>query len=115
MLRIEGKWEVVLLMGDGEMVAPISGSEMTLEFDGGRVAGMATINRFMGQLGDDRVLGPLATTMMAGPPVMMEQEQRFLRLLAEADSTEIDPDRLSLFADGVEILTLTPAGTDSEV
>jgi len=102
-----------MLMGDGDLVAPVTGSEMTLEFDGDRVAGLATINRFMGQLGDDRVFGPLATTMMAGPPAMMEQEQRFLRLLGDADSAEIGSDKLSLFADGRLILTLNPAGTDS--
>jgi heat shock protein HslJ len=51
----------------------------------GRVSGRATVNRLMGQYsveGDIVRFGALATTMMAGPPEHMEQEQRVLAALS---------------------------------
>lgn len=54
----------------------------------GRVSGRATVNRLMGQYtledtleGSTVRFGALATTMMAGPPEHMQQEQRVLDAL----------------------------------
>ena len=54
--------------------------------DDGRVTGCATINRLFGPYslsGDALVVGPLAGTMMAGPPAAMEQEQRLHAALSQ--------------------------------
>lgn len=58
--------------------------ELTFGADG-RLTGRATINRVMGPYsieGDVLTAGPLATTMMAGAPAAMDQEQRLLEVLA---------------------------------
>lgn len=110
----EGTWLVDVLMVDGEMVSPLPGSRMSLEFVEGRVGGGASINRFMGQFGDELLFGPLATTMMAGPPQLMEQEGRYLGLLSQAESMLVGPDELRLIANGDVIVVLKPEGTDSE-
>jgi heat shock protein HslJ len=51
----------------------------------------------MGGLGDEKVFGLLATTLMAGPPELMDQESAFLALLQEADSMVVGDDRMTLF------------------
>ena len=53
--------------------------------DDGRVTGCSTINRLFGPYaldGDQLTAGPLAGTMMAGPPEAMDQEQRLHRALS---------------------------------
>lgn len=66
--------------------AVLEGTRPDLEFlADGRVAGRATINRLMGSYvvdGDVVSFGALATTMMAGPPEQMAQEQRVLTALS---------------------------------
>lgn len=91
-------------------VPVLDGTRPDLEFGAdGRVSGRATINRLMGGYsveGDALRFGALATTMMAGPPEQMEQEQRVLVALSrdlrlvpgEADG------ELRLVADDGEVL-----------
>ncbi len=58
--------------------------EIRFGFDG-KVSGNATVNRLMGPYevqGDLLSCGMLASTMMAGLPAAMEQEQRLLAVLA---------------------------------
>jgi heat shock protein HslJ len=86
---LEGSWVLADLNGGGAPAA-----EVTLMFDPGdqgtsRVAGKSGCNRFTGgwkQDGQSVTFGPLASTMMACPPPIMEVEQRFLKTL-EAVST----------------------------
>ena len=111
---LEGTWEVTSLAVDDEQVESIPGSIMTLEFSEGRVGGNASINRFMGQLGEDRLFGPLATTMMAGPSELMEQERRYLELLGRTDSMLFRPGKLDLIADNDVLVTLKWVGTKAE-
>jgi heat shock protein HslJ len=52
--------------------------------DDGRVTGCATVNRLTGSYavdGDTLTCGPLAGTLMAGPPEAMDQEQRLHQAL----------------------------------
>jgi heat shock protein HslJ len=61
-------------------------ADITFGVDG-RVTGRATVNRFAGPYaldGSTLALGPLAGTLMAGPPEAMEQEQRLHRALARS-------------------------------
>jgi len=76
-----GAWRIDAI--DGRPA--LAGVEATIELhDDGRVAGTAGVNRFMGTwsiTGTVLAFGPLATTLMAGPPDRMEQEGAVLRIL----------------------------------
>ncbi len=90
---------------DGVAVMPSTEPDLVFGADG-RVSGNATVNRLMGQYaleGDVLRFGALASTMMAGPPENMEQEQRVLAALAH-------PLRVEAAADG-DVLLVSEAGT----
>jgi len=82
---------VAALLGRSFRVAAIDGVPTLptpvadLEFGAdGRVVGCATVNRLFGPYtldGATLTCGPLAGTMMAGPPEAMDQEQRLHRAL----------------------------------
>ena len=81
---LEGVEWVLVSLGEGED-AP-SEPEVTLVFDGERVAGHSGCNRYMGGVtfGDgvsDLQFGPLAGTMMACPSDLMDLERRYLKAL----------------------------------
>ncbi len=68
----------------------------------GRVAGSSGCNRFtgMGVLAGGKVeIGTLATTRMACPPAIMDQEAKYLKALAAARRYEIGKDGLMRFFD----------------
>jgi len=84
----------------------------------GRVSGRATVNRLMGQYtqdGDVLRFGALATTMMAGPPEHMEQEQRVLAALSGDLRVEEDADGgVRLVSDaGAVVLAPKPSMDDA--
>ena len=74
----------------------MAGSAATLTFDAeGNVYGKASCNRFTGGFkltGESLTVGPLATTMMACQPKLMEQEQKFLELLTQVQGFAIAGD-----------------------
>jgi len=81
--------------------------------DDGRVTGCATINRLFGPYaldGDQLTAGPLAGTMMAGPPEAMDQEQRLHRALSQPLTvTVFEPgDRVELQGGAGVALVLVP-------
>lgn len=95
-------------------MAPIPGPKpLSLEFEGDRFSGSAGVNRFMGQIGDEAPFPLVATTLMAGPENLMTQEQVFLRLLESVDTIEASENGMFLLADGLVIVTLISAGTES--
>lgn len=111
-MTIDGKWSVEGLAIGGELQPPLPGTEPTLEVEGDRVSGNATINRFMGALGEgQRPFGPLATTMMAGPEEHMAQERIYLGHLAAVESIEVEKDEMRLVLDGLIVVTLRRLGT----
>jgi uncharacterized lipoprotein YbaY len=76
-----GTWRI-----DSIDARPAEGDrDATIELhEDGRVAGSTGLNRFAGAWtieGGVLTLGPLATTLMAGPPELMEQERRVLEIL----------------------------------
>lgn len=112
-MSLEGKWVVESLAIGGELQPPLPTTRPTLEFEGDRVGGNATINRFMGSIrGEEKLFGPLATTMMAGPEDHMVQEQIYLTLLAKVDSHEVEPSEIRLVSEGLILVILTPEGTN---
>jgi heat shock protein HslJ len=88
-------WALVEM--DGE---PAAHGNATIDFtDEGRVFGCASLNRFMGsyEATDDSVtLGQLAATLMAGPPDVMAQEQRYLAALSGSLRVELGESELTL-------------------
>ena len=110
---LEGEWEVTEMAIGGELVTPIEGSRLTVEIADGRVAGSAGVNRYMGPVSDEG-FGLLATTMMAGPPELMGQEQIFLELLDGVDAWEQDDNAVCLLESGIVTLCLRPVELDGE-
>ncbi len=100
----EGRWQVSLIGVGGELVPPIEGSRLTLEVHGDHIGGSSGINRFAGTINDDGSLGPLATTRMAGSPVLKEQEQRYLAHLSNIDAVS----EMDLHASEIVVLSLAP-------
>ena len=75
----------------------------------GRVAGSSGCNRFTGKglVSAGKVeIGLLATTRMACPPAVMDQESRYLKALAASKRYEIGSDGLMRFYDGSGATTL---------
>ena len=69
------------------------------------MSGTGGINRLMGDYrleGPGLVFGPIATTMMAGPPEQMEHEQQFLADLARVAHWSLEDSQLVL-RDAVEL------------
>ena len=99
------EWRVTSIAG----TAVIPGSTVTIRFDkDGRLNGKASINGYMSSwlLAGDRILiNGAASTMMAGPPELMNQEQHFLSTLEKVRRYEIRGGDLVLSTnDGEEIV-----------
>ncbi len=85
----------------------------TLAFDGERVSGRGGCNQFHGGLAasDTPLLfGPMASTRMACPEAVMDQENRYFMALGKATAIERDADRGLLYlldASGEELARLS--------
>ncbi len=92
---LDGDWLVVEIGG----VAVDPGAPRTVDFDQGRMSGRVGVNRFTGSFSmNDQtvVIGPLASTRMAGPPEMMELEARFNSRVSGEHVISLEGDRLIL-------------------
>jgi heat shock protein HslJ len=96
-------WQVTTFAGQ----TPLANHSITFEFDSeGNIAGDASCNRFGGACtidGSTVRIGPLRSTRRACEPGVMQQEQKFLALLAAVSSWSIDGDALVLTAPDGEI------------
>ncbi len=112
-LSLQGTWAVVSYRdGDGMVDPGGEGREPELIIDGDAVAGTMGVNRLMGRL-EDGVLGPaLATTMMAGPPEAMRQEQLLLDHIRDTDTVKLTEDGMVFTADGLTLVEFRRTGTD---
>ncbi len=99
------EWKLVRLVVDGKDLplaadaVPTFVPEIT-----GKVQGLATLNRYFGQVVFDRGgrlhwSGPFGSTMMAGPEPLMHQERAFLSALGKARQAMLEGGRL-VFQDG---------------
>jgi uncharacterized lipoprotein YbaY len=82
----------------GDAVAEQVRSTITFGTDG-QVSGSGGVNRFFGgyRVAGDRIeFGQLGSTLMAGPPEAMEQEQRFLAGLGGTQPYVVDGDVLTI-------------------
>ena len=105
-----GDWRLVRWTADEKPVTLADGARITLAVtpDGG-VSGNGSVNRYTGKmtLTDGKVAwgGPgFATTRMAGPPLFMDQEQRYLAALAKVDHASLDDRMLTLTGGGQSVV-----------
>ncbi|HMO08192.1 MAG TPA: META domain-containing protein [Paracoccaceae bacterium] len=86
---LQGNWTAVELDG-----SPLpAGAEVTLSFEGDRVAGRAACNRYTGGIilsGEGLSFGPAAGTRMACAPDLMAVEAAFFAALPAIDRFEVD-------------------------
>jgi heat shock protein HslJ len=93
-------------------VATLDSPVADLSFgDDGHLSGCATVNRLTGSYvldGDTLTCGPLAGTMMAGPPEAMDQEQRLHGALVGSLTVVADEsgERIELRSDDGVVLVL---------
>ena len=97
-------WEVTSFAGQ----APLADHPITFEFDTeGNIAGDASCNRFGGTCtieGNTMKVGPLRSTRRACEPEIMQQETKFLALLATVTAWEIGAEgELVMRGEGGEI------------
>lgn len=97
---------------DGVPTLPTPVADLEFGADG-RVVGCATVNRLFGPYtldGATLTCGPLAGTMMAGPPEAMDQEQRLHRALSGPLTVVLDGsgDRVELRGNAGVALVLVP-------
>ena len=89
-------WKVITFAGQ----TPLADHPITFEFDNeGNIAGDASCNRFGGSCqieGDKIKVGPLRSTRRACQPEIMQQEHKFLALLAAATEWSIEGNQLVL-------------------
>lgn len=104
-------YRVVEIGGEPALRTPTA--ELSFGSDG-RITGRATVNRVFGTyrlVGDALTIGPLGSTLMAGPPEAMDQERRLLRALDRGlvVAAVAPGGRVSLLAEGTPVLVLEPA------
>jgi membrane-bound inhibitor of C-type lysozyme/heat shock protein HslJ len=99
------QWKVTAI-GDEEI---LEGSTVTMLFQSsGRLSGMASVNNYTAAWvasGGRLLISGGAATKKAGPQPLMEQEDKFLKLLPTINSFVVREDGLNLITrDGVEIV-----------
>lgn len=96
---------------DGVLSQLVEGTSISFEIgDDDRIAGKA-LNRFMGPYDpdSDTPFGPLATTLMAGPQEIMDQEMVFLQLIAAVGRPVLD--RVHLMIGDRVVMVIERGGT----
>lgn len=88
-------WRVVLVADEPTEHDVVT----TVRFDAGHVSGRGGVNRYRGTYelhGDALTVGPVMSTMMAGPDAAMRQESRWFRALASPATVTRDAHELVL-------------------
>jgi heat shock protein HslJ len=112
--NLEGKlWQMKSYRSaDGQMVETMPDVKTTAEFNNGQVGGNAACNSYSGPYevnGDKIEFGMMASTMMACPEPIMEQEMGYLAGLEQVATFEVTADSLKMFdADSEIVLEFAP-------
>lgn len=106
-------WTLSSVNIDGTMVAPIAGSQPTLEFKDGQLGGRGSCNNFFGGFtveGERLTVGKLGSTLMACPEELMRQERAYMQALQAAATHRVAGNELHILnAAGETVLTFTAA------
>lgn len=108
--NLDGLWAVDSYLADSERVDPLG--EPTVGIDGDTVSGTTGLNRFRGKIEDSKIAGHLALTRMAGPPELMDQENRLVELLTSADEIVVTGEGMEFRSEGLTTVWLTKTGTE---
>jgi heat shock protein HslJ len=105
---LEGKtWKATEIVGVTAVLID-KGTEVTAAFAAGELSGSGGVNRYTAtyetQPGDEIKISQPASTMMAGPPEAMAQEQAYFAALTKATRYSVTPDSLTLTDDGGAVL-----------
>ncbi|MBI4333017.1 MAG: META domain-containing protein [Chloroflexi bacterium] len=102
-LSLEGVTWILESFSEGESLKLVlQDTDITLVFDksNGRLHGSGGVNTYTGGYqvaGANLVIrGPIASTMMAGPQNVMDQESRYLTVVQTAESFKIEGKKLQL-------------------
>jgi putative lipoprotein len=99
---IGSAWRLEDLAGAGTL----DGIEATIEFpEAGRVAGLASCNRFFGDFetsGASLTIARLGATKKLCPPALMDQETKYLRALEGAERFVLDGATLAVYSKGLD-------------
>jgi len=103
-------WTLVSYVNDeGETVAVLPETEITIEFQDGEFGGNAGCNNYFGSYeveGGGLAFGPMGSTMMACLPAVMEQEVQYLAALGNLASYQVVGGELQMMdGDGEIVLT----------
>jgi len=91
-------WELSLLNDK----APLSGTSISIQFTAGeKLGGSSGCNQYSGMYTASgntlKIASPLASTMMACPQEIMDQESEYLKALGEVKTYSVTGDQLTLF------------------
>ena len=110
---LAGTWIVAAYRERDQLVTPdADGPLPEITFEDDSVFGTMGINNFTGVVENDSIVSPLATTRMAGPPQLMQQEDLLLRHLVDADTIDVDGDGMTMSRAGLNLMELRRSGTD---
>ena len=103
------------LTASSEGSANIGEAGITAAFDGTAMSGFSGVNQYNGSYSAEPdgsfSAGPFASTLMAGPELLMEVEAAYVSALERVESYSIDGGRLTLTTDDNKTLTFTAAAT----
>ena len=83
MSAVAGQWQLLTL--DGKAMSTDMVVSLDIQEDG-KFSGKAPVNRYFGQIKvDGKIIkiGPVGSTMMAGPPENMQLEQEYFKALGD--------------------------------
>ena len=110
------EWQLTKMTLDNQSIDLVENSKTTLTCDNaGRVSGIATINRYAGNLklqpdGEIVWSKALIMTRMAGPPALMQQEANFTQALMKTSRIYLNGSKLILCSrDRATVLEFEPA------
>jgi heat shock protein HslJ len=99
MSDITGKWQLST-MNDQPAPANMRAGGVTMEIqEDGKFAGQAPVNRYFGQINvQDKTFktGPVGSTMMAGPPELMDAERDYFTVINDVKAVDVNGDKLTL-------------------
>ena len=100
-------WKATEIVGVTAVLTD-KGTEVTAAFAAGELSGSGGVNRYTAtyetQPGDEIKISQPASTMMAGPPAAMAQEQAYFAALTKATQYAVASDSLTLTDDGGAVL-----------
>ena len=105
-------WRLVAFESAGASAPPAAGTQITLEFDQGKIGGTSGCNSYGGgytSVGSSITIGEMQQTLMGCEPAVMSQEEQYSAALRGATAFAIAGDQLTIEHPGGRLVfTATP-------